>query len=45
VRVEVAAVDDPQEVLTINSLTGEPLQSRRGYQKPREVRVVLGVSF
>jgi hypothetical protein len=45
VRVEVAAVDDPQEQIGINENTGEPVQNRRSWQKPREIRVVLGVSF
>jgi hypothetical protein len=44
-RLEVAAVDDPQELMFVNSLTGEPVQNRRSWQKPREFRVVASVSF
>jgi hypothetical protein len=44
-RVEVANIDDPQEQIGINENTGEPAQNRRSWQKPREFRLVVGVSF
>jgi hypothetical protein len=44
-RVEAANVTDEQEQLRVNELSGEPTLVRSSWQKPREFRVVVGVSF
>ena len=44
-RAEVANVTDQQEQIAVNLATGQPIGVRQSYQKPREMRFVLGVRF
>ena len=45
VRAEVANVTDQQEQLAVNLATGQPIPVRQSYQKPREMRFVIGLNF
>ena len=44
-RVEVANVTDEQEQVDVNQNTGEPVEVRKSWQRPREIRFVAGVRF
>jgi TonB dependent receptor/Carboxypeptidase regulatory-like domain len=44
-RAEAANVTDEQEQIAVSLATGQPIAVRQSYQKPRELRAVVGVRF